>query len=991
VHVLKGTSALQLAVAVCFAALVGTAAAPATARAVTLPAGFGEEVAFSGLTHPMAVEFAPDGRVFVAEKSGLIKVFSGPEDDTPGVVADLRTNVHNFWDRGLLDIALDPEFASDPYVYALYTHDAEIGGTAPRWGAPGATSDGCPNPPGATTDGCVVSGRLSRFPVNGDSAGPEQVLIEDWCQQYPSHSVGSIAFDESGALYLSAGDGASFTFVDYGQKGNPLNPCGDPPAGVGGTQSPPGAEGGALRSQDFRTPGSDPTGLDGTVIRVDPSDGSALGNNPHAGNADPNARRLIAQGLRNPFRFAIRPGTSELWIGEVGSETWEEINRLNFTSPRNFGWPCREGFGSQPGYDAADLTICEDLYANPGATAAPFYAYRHDGKPVPGESCPKGSSSIAGLAFYGDGPFPASYDGALFFADYSRDCIWAMRADAQGIPNPKAVETFAAGASNPVNLEVGEGGALYYPDFDGGAIRAIRFLGANQPPTAVATADPTSGTAPLTVQLDGTGSSDPNPGDTLTYEWDLDGDGQLDDSTSATPRHTYQSGGSYVVKLRVTDEDGASDTASLTINVDNSPPVPEITSPGGGYEWAVGDEVEFAGEASDAEDGALPPSALDWDVTLHHCPSNCHPHHLQSFEGTDADSFPAPDHEYPSHLELTLTATDSEGLEATRSVLLYPSTVNVTLQSDPAEISLTLNGATAPAPFTTELIVGSTNTISAPASVDLDGEPWDWEGWDHGGARTQTVTPDADVTYTARYGMRDRTAPDTLIDSGPTDGSRINDPTPEFRFSSTEAGSSFECRLDSGRPADFEPCSSPVAIGPLADGPHTFQVRATDPAGNRDQSPDGRTFVVDTSLPPDPNPPPDETLPVPDLVPDGHLSGRKRQEAGKPIEVDVSCDQDCTAAAKGRVVIRGGAKEPARVRAAGGRKARLKLKEATEDLAAGETVTLRLKPKGGDGKRKLRRLLRRGKKAKAEIEVNFSYRAGSSTTESLTIRLIRKP
>ena len=219
-----------------------------------------------------------DGRVFVAEKRGVIKVFDSLTDTTPDVFADLNVNVHNFWDRGLLGMALAPNFPTDPYVYVLYTYDHVLGSTAPapRWGTPGVYSDPCPTPPGATADGCVVSGRLSRLQASGNAmTGSEQVLIEDWCQQYPSHSVGSVEFGRDGALYASAGDGASFNFVDYGQDGSPLNPCGDPPGGAGATLTPPTAEGGALRSQDLRT-SSDPVGLDGTVIRVDPATGAAL-------------------------------------------------------------------------------------------------------------------------------------------------------------------------------------------------------------------------------------------------------------------------------------------------------------------------------------------------------------------------------------------------------------------------------------------------------------------------------------------------------------------------------------------------------------------------------------------------------------------------------------------------------------------------------------------------------------------------------------------
>src|SRR4030095_1326378 len=126
---------------------------PTRVSAATLPTGFQETVVFSGLTNPVNIRFSPDGRVFVAEKSGLIKVFDNLTDTTPTTFADLRTNVHNFWDRGMLGMALDPNFPNNPYVYVLYTYDAAIGGTAPTWG------DGCPTPPGATADRRRRAGR----------------------------------------------------------------------------------------------------------------------------------------------------------------------------------------------------------------------------------------------------------------------------------------------------------------------------------------------------------------------------------------------------------------------------------------------------------------------------------------------------------------------------------------------------------------------------------------------------------------------------------------------------------------------------------------------------------------------------------------------------------------------------------------------------------------------------------------------------------------
>ncbi len=84
------------------------------AAATVLPSGFQEQVVYSGLTEPTNVQFAPDGRVFVAQKDGIIKEFDGLSDTTATVFADLSTQVHDQWDRGLLGFALAPNFPTDP-------------------------------------------------------------------------------------------------------------------------------------------------------------------------------------------------------------------------------------------------------------------------------------------------------------------------------------------------------------------------------------------------------------------------------------------------------------------------------------------------------------------------------------------------------------------------------------------------------------------------------------------------------------------------------------------------------------------------------------------------------------------------------------------------------------------------------------------------------------------------------------------------------------
>jgi glucose/arabinose dehydrogenase len=718
----------------------------------TLPPAFRDKVVFNGLNMPTAMAFASDGRVFVAEKSGVIKVFASLTATTPTVFADLRTRVYNYWDRGLLGLALHPNFPATPYVYILYAYNGDIGGSFPKWTGGDGTSDTCPTPPGGTTDGCTVSGRLSRLTANGNVwDGTETVLIHDWFQQFPSHSIGTLMFGNDGALYATGGDGASFNFADYGQIGNP---GGDPPSPVGTNLTPPTAEGGALRSQDLRTTtGTDPVTLDGTLIRIDPNTGAAMPDNPLFSNPDVNAKRIVAYGLRNPFRFTQRPGTNEIWIGDVGWNTWEEINRLqNPLSLTNFGWPCYEGVGHQFSYDNLNLNICENLYTQqPSPVTAPLYTYNHSAKIVPGETCSTGSSSVSGIAFYTGSTYPATYQNALFFADYSRNCIWTMLPGAGGVPDPAQIQNFVVSAPSPVQIMAGPGGDLFYADINGGKIHRIQYF----VPNAVISANPTTGSAPLTVNFDGSGSTHPDPTETLSYSWDLNGDGVFGDATTAQTSHVYEDPGDVTVTLKVSDTHGGVDTDTVVIHANNTAPVPTISTPAPTLTWKVGDVISFSGSATDPQDDTIPASGLTWSLIIHHCPSDCHIHNVQSFSGAASGSFAAPDHEYPSHLELKLTATDSGGLQASTSVLLFPQTVTMSFATNPAGLQLSWDATTAAAPFNNSVIIGSLNSLSAPVTQNLGANLYEFVSWSDGGAATHTVVaPAAPATLTATYALR---------------------------------------------------------------------------------------------------------------------------------------------------------------------------------------------------------------------------------------------
>jgi len=762
-----GSRGLISIAALLLGAALFTQAGPRPAEASTLPTGFRDSVVLSGLSSPTVLQFAPDGRIFVAQKNGVIKVFQSLTDTNPATFADLSSEVDDYWDRGLLGLALPADFPASPYVYVLYTYDAPIGGTAPTW------NDGCPTPPGPTTDGCLVSARVSRLQISGNvMTGTEQVLINDWCQQFPSHSIGTLLFGRDGYLYVGGGDGASFNNVDYGQygatyAGDQANSCGDPPGAVGTALSPPAAEGGALRSQSVRRTDG-PASLDGAVLRVDPATGAGVPGNPFYSSSDANARRIVGYGLRNPFRFTQRPGTDELWMGDVGWNTWEEINRLVSpanTTASNFGWPCYEGASPQSGYQGAGLNLCSSLYSTPGSVIAPYYTYNHSACVVSYPGCHTGGSSITGVAFYPGGSYPAQYNGALFFADHTRNEIWAMLPGTNGLPDPSRLQSFVGvdatggAAGHPVDLKIGPGGDLFYVDMDDGTIHRITYTAANQPPTAVVTASPTNGPAPLTVSFDGTGSSDPE-GKPLSYSWDLNGDGTFGDATGPTASYTYATAGVYHPSLKVTDDQGASDTASVTVTVGNTAPTAVIDLPASTLTWRVGDTIPFSGHASDAQDGTLPASALSWSLILHHCftPTDCHTHLIQTVNSVSSGSFTAPDHEYPCWLEVQLTATDSGGLTSTTSVRLDPKTVVLTFKTNPGGLilsDLVVNEAPRTTPFSVTVVVGSANSVSAPSPQAFNKSTYYFISWSDGSPQSHTITaPSVNTTYTATYRKR---------------------------------------------------------------------------------------------------------------------------------------------------------------------------------------------------------------------------------------------
>ncbi|MGN6200893.1 MAG: PQQ-dependent sugar dehydrogenase [Solirubrobacterales bacterium] len=789
-------------VVLAFAALVAFGALPAGAGAVTVPEGFevrrlpikrgfeaDPEGHIKGLVKPTTIDFGPDGKMFVAEWVGRVKVFDSVDDTTPTLAVDIATDVHSFGDRGLLGMKLDPQFGTSGhnYIYLSYAYDVPMGSSALAHAEYSDGGDNCKNE-SPWTD-CLISGRIVRIAldpttgvaVGGAVAPPQQVLVQSWCQQFNSHSMGDLEFDSSGALLASGGEGANYAAADHGQFSNP---CGDPPN-----------EGGSLRAQDVLTPSVDQTDYSGSIIRMDPATGDALPTNPLYGSSDVRARRIVAYGMRNPFRMQFRPGTDELYVADVGQSAWEELDRLNSppSSALDFGWPCYEGGSGvnsvMPDWkalaDAGEAPPCATLYANPSLVTPSIWAYAHvkgagTGLLFSGDKCsPNNGAVFSGLTFYEDAgvpsdtAFPSEYDGAMFMADAARGCVWTAPAGTNGKPDLSKVANFAYPASGEpsglsvVDLVEGPDGALYGSDFYDSSIEQIRYFGSNSPPQAALSADKVDGplsAGKFTVNFNAGGSSDAE-GDPIHYAWDLDGDGQFDDgSDQPTAQRTYTSEDNVVVSVRVSDEFDRSDIASVTIYPgDEGPPVPTIdTVPPDG--WAVGDTLQYAGHATDPDGG---PIDYKWTISIQHCPLACHEHPYIEPEAASG-SLVAPPHEYPSHLRFVLTATDSRGRSVpTEPRDSFPAVIDINLASDPAGIPVTFAGEPASAgPF--HLIAGGSATVSAPPTATVNGVSYSFDSWSDGSTdASHEFTSKVDTDLVARYKATGSSGGGSSISPGP--------------------------------------------------------------------------------------------------------------------------------------------------------------------------------------------------------------------------------
>jgi glucose/arabinose dehydrogenase len=616
------------AAAVALAALL-----PCAARGQSLPKDFVAEPLIASWDRPTCIRFIDADDLLVAEKAGVLwDVRRGVRHAKP--VVDLKDEILDNGDRGLLSVAIDPEFATNGWIYLLYIVD----------------------PAGDGSDSAGPSfGRLTRYTtaidVNGDllaDPASRTVLIgASWPEGIPSihlsHSVGDLRFSEDGSLFVSTGDGAHYDLTDLG---------GNDPGGFGTGKFDASEDVGAFRSQTV-------TSLAGKILRIDPATGLGLPDNPwFTGSAADNASRVWAMGLRNPFRFCIKPGTpspGRLMISDVGWDTWEELDSCS--GGENFGWPCREGPNRQPSYANADpYGDC----ANMSIFTNPIWTWSHTD---PTRTGFVGQCS-AGACYYTGGDYPQAYAGRIFYCDYASSWIRSIV-----FVNGKMTinDAFGDGFNGPIDLEPDPvNGDLWFISIGQNQVFRIRYTKANRPPVALATITPTWGASPLAVTLDASASYDPE-GQTLVYDWDL-GDGTHASTPVATD--SYPVGQDYVVTLTVTDPSGAYGVLKQVISVDDTPPsITALNSPAPGSLYVVGQPISFDATVADAEDDpAGIPLAVKWTLDL------VHEHHIHpgwaTLTGAQAQYVP-PVHGDSVYFHVTLTVTDSRGMTASQEFDLY--------------------------------------------------------------------------------------------------------------------------------------------------------------------------------------------------------------------------------------------------------------------------------------------------------------------------------
>jgi glucose/arabinose dehydrogenase/regulation of enolase protein 1 (concanavalin A-like superfamily) len=456
----------------------------------------------TGFTDPTDIEstgIAGDNRLFIIEQPGTIKIVrtDGTKLATPFL--NITSKVKSYGsagEQGMLGLVFSPNYASNKFFYVTYTNSV----------------------------GALVLSRYSRDAVNTDLADPnsEQIIITVAHPNNENHNAGDLHFGPDGFLYVTTGDG--------GGAGNTSN-----------------------TAQNL-------TSLQGKMLRLDVNGGTPYAippTNPYAGSAT-NKQEIWASGLRNAWRFSFDRTTHDLWIGDVGQDTREEVDfqQVGATGGKNFGWRCYEG-------NAA--------YNTTGCAAKSTYVF-----PVGEYDHASNRCAVIGGYVYRGSQYPAMA-GRYFFADYCSGQIYSLKPDGSGgwtqeLLGPLNISPSAFGEDN--------NGELYITDLPNGTIYHLTTSTVLTDTTAptVSVTSPSSG-----ATVSGTANISANATDDVgvtKVEFYVDGSIKSTDTTSPynfSWDTTSSANSSHSLVAKAYDAAGnigTSTSVSVTVNNAVSNPLP---------------------------------------------------------------------------------------------------------------------------------------------------------------------------------------------------------------------------------------------------------------------------------------------------------------------------------------------------------------------------------------------------------------------------------
>ncbi|SIO84791.1 ThuA domain-containing protein [Nocardiopsis sp. JB363] len=601
---------------------------------------------------PMGMAVLPDGRVMHTSRNGQVSLWS-PDSYSTAALADVPVYDHD--EDGLQGVALDPDFEENGWVYLYYAPvlDGVPSGAAPEDGEP------------EDFEPYEAHNNLSRFQfVDGEEPSldlaSEQVILEvEATRGMCCHVGGDIDFDPDGNLLLSTGDDTSAFgsdgFSPHDER-ETRNPAFDAQRSSGNTND--------LRGKLLRVSVNEDGSYDVPEDNLFP---------PESSDGELTRPEILAMGLRNPFRFSVDQEDGSVYLADYGPDSPEAdpergpqntVTWHHITEPVNIGWPyCIGNNSPYVDYDFGEGTSGEPFDCDAPVNDSPRNTGLEETPPITpaaiwydydeSEEFPHlgtgGGAPMGGPAYdfdpelESDNKWPEYYDGVPLLYEWSRQWIKQVHLDDEGGVLDITETVPDIDLANPMDMEFGPDGSLYVLEYGSGwfggsedsAISRIDYAGSGDSPVARIDTDATSGAAPLTVEFSGEESFHPG-GLAFDHEWNF-GDGE--GSTEVSPTHTFEEAGRYNVSLTVTDEEGRTGTATVSITAGNTAPEVAFQTPVDGQFFDWGDDIPFDVSVEDAEDGSIGDGVdcADVEVTssLGH---DTHAHPWTQYEGCEGVS-----------------------------------------------------------------------------------------------------------------------------------------------------------------------------------------------------------------------------------------------------------------------------------------------------------------------------------------------------------------